>query len=202
MGNKIAGNGVQLGDSVTATQNFTLTAVAADGTMKLARGNAGATTQDVMTVDTSGRAAFPQGMGAVPATQSMVVVAIANGFGSTNTAVRRWTNIVTNQGSDITYADSATLGGQFTINTAGVYAISVADQYSAANLATGITLNQTSVTAVSANQLVIVSSTAANLVYQCGVTMYFPAGSVIRAVGNGISGTNTVYAYFSATRVA
>jgi hypothetical protein len=45
----------QLGLSNTATNNFTLTAEAADGTLKLARGNAGATTQDVLTVDASGR---------------------------------------------------------------------------------------------------------------------------------------------------
>ena len=44
----------QLGLSSTATQNFTLTAEAADGTLKLARGNAGATTQDILTVDASG----------------------------------------------------------------------------------------------------------------------------------------------------
>lgn len=40
----------QLGDSGTATNNFTLTAEAVDGTMKLARGNIGATTQDLITV--------------------------------------------------------------------------------------------------------------------------------------------------------
>jgi hypothetical protein len=46
---------IQLGDSATATQNFTLTVPAApDGTLKLARGNAGATTQDILTVDAAG----------------------------------------------------------------------------------------------------------------------------------------------------
>ena len=50
---------VQLGDSATATQNFTLTSAAADGTMKLSRGNAGATTQDIMTVNAAGQVAFP-----------------------------------------------------------------------------------------------------------------------------------------------
>ena len=45
----------QLGTSGTATQNFTLTAEAANGTMKLARGNAGATTQDILTVDAAGK---------------------------------------------------------------------------------------------------------------------------------------------------
>lgn len=51
---------VQLGDSVTATQNFTITSEASDGTMKIARGNKGATTQDVMTVDAAGKVSFPQ----------------------------------------------------------------------------------------------------------------------------------------------
>jgi hypothetical protein len=44
----------QLGLSVTPANNFTLDASADNGTMKLARGNAGATTQDIMTVDANG----------------------------------------------------------------------------------------------------------------------------------------------------
>lgn len=51
---------VQLGDSATAANNFMLTAEANDGTLKLARGNQGATTQDVMTVDAAGKVSFPQ----------------------------------------------------------------------------------------------------------------------------------------------
>jgi hypothetical protein len=50
---------LQLGDSATATNNFTLTSAAADGTMKLSRGNAGATTQDILTIDAAGRVAMP-----------------------------------------------------------------------------------------------------------------------------------------------
>ena len=50
----------QLGLSVTPGNNFTLDASADNGTMKLARGNAGATTQDIMTVDAAGKVAFPQ----------------------------------------------------------------------------------------------------------------------------------------------
>lgn len=50
----------QLGTSGTAAQNFTLTAEAADGTMKLARGNAGATSQDILTVDATGKVSVPQ----------------------------------------------------------------------------------------------------------------------------------------------
>ena len=49
----------QLGLSVTPANNFTLDASADNGTMKLARGNAGATTQDIMTVDAAGNVGFP-----------------------------------------------------------------------------------------------------------------------------------------------
>jgi hypothetical protein len=45
---------VQLGDSVTASQNFVLASAAANGTMKLSRGNYGSTTQDIFTVPASG----------------------------------------------------------------------------------------------------------------------------------------------------
>lgn len=48
----------QLGLSVTPANNFTLDASADNGTMKLARGNAGATTQDIMTVDAAGGVAI------------------------------------------------------------------------------------------------------------------------------------------------
>lgn len=50
----------QLGISSTPSNNFTLDASAQDGSLKLSRGNAGATTQDVMTVDASGVVRQPQ----------------------------------------------------------------------------------------------------------------------------------------------
>jgi hypothetical protein len=65
-----------------------------------------------------------------------------NGFGSTNTMIRRFTNTTINTGTDITYADSATLGATFTINTAGVYAISYSDSF-AASADMGLSLNST-----------------------------------------------------------
>jgi hypothetical protein len=46
-------NELQLGDSATATNNFVLR-TNVDGTMTLARGNVGATTQDIFTVNTNG----------------------------------------------------------------------------------------------------------------------------------------------------
>lgn len=59
MAGTIKSNVVQLGDSATATQNFVLQ-TNVNGTATLARGNVGATTQDILTVDSSGKPQFPQ----------------------------------------------------------------------------------------------------------------------------------------------
>ena len=63
---------LQLGDSLTATNNFVLK-TNADGTAKLSRGNVGATTQDILTVDAAGKVTSeqvytPAGTGAVATT--------------------------------------------------------------------------------------------------------------------------------------
>lgn len=52
----------QLGLSNTAANNFTLDASADNGTMKLVRGNSGAGTQDILTVDASGNVNAPVGL--------------------------------------------------------------------------------------------------------------------------------------------
>ena len=51
---KVKGDSIQIGDNGTATQNCTLTANG-DGTFTLARGNLGAATQDLLTIDASGK---------------------------------------------------------------------------------------------------------------------------------------------------
>src|SRR6185369_11180948 len=61
--NRVPPSRTQIGVSGTATQNFTLTAEAANGSMKLARGNVGATTQDILTVDADGRMAHGVALG-------------------------------------------------------------------------------------------------------------------------------------------
>lgn len=70
-------NAVQLGDSTTATQNLTIR-TNVDGTFTLARGNVGATTQDVLTIDANGRIAQPQTVVAFSAYQS-TLQSIPNG---------------------------------------------------------------------------------------------------------------------------
>lgn len=50
-------NQVQVGQSGTASQNFTIS-TNNDGTAKIARGNAGATTQDIISIDATGKIAI------------------------------------------------------------------------------------------------------------------------------------------------
>jgi len=82
----IKSNAVQIGQSPTATQNFTLAVPSSpDGTIKLARGNAGATTQDVMNVSNAGVVSFPQGLGNISnstaiSTGSTTARSLANRF--------------------------------------------------------------------------------------------------------------------------
>lgn len=201
MAGTIKANAIQLGDSVTATQNFVLL-TNVDGTAKLARGNQGSTTQDLLTVAADGNVNLTK-----TTAQSMVRVNTSNGYGSTNTCIIRYTNIVTNQGSDITYADSATLGGSFTINTPGVYAVSGQVTFAPANSSFGISLNSSQLTTsiasiTTADRLcfTVAASTSGRLaVSSC---LYLPSGSVIRAHADATALVGVAEAQFTITRVA
>ncbi|CAB4134849.1 hypothetical protein UFOVP275_24 [uncultured Caudovirales phage] len=138
--------------------------------------------------------------------QSMVRVNTSNGYGSTNTVVRRFSNVVTNQGSDITYADSATLGATFTVNTNGVYSLSYSENYGG----TGqfcITVNGTQFT-VGPNSINANDRAASGATSTAGVsgtvanTMYLAAGSVVRASGDGSGAGTNGSTQFTITRVA
>lgn len=128
-------------------------------------------------------------------TQSMVRMDTANGNGSTNTAIRRFTTATTNQGTDITYADSAANGATFTINTNGVYAISYSDSFSASDYM-GISLNSAQLT-TSVNTITAATCLASlwlstgNLNGCVAWAGYLPAGSVIRAHTNNTPGNGT-----------
>lgn len=132
---------------------------------------------------------------------SMIILTGNSGYGSTNAAVRRWTT-PTIQGTDITYADSATLGGSLTINTSGVYAMTYNDQLNALNAGLAITINQTTFSAASPNQPVTSSTMGAGLTSVLGVTMYLAAGSVVRAIGTSPAGATPQYTAFVITRIS
>lgn len=56
-----------------------------------------------------------------------VTVRAGNGHGSANTCIRRFATMQRQQGTAVTYADSATLGSSFTINETGFYSIYYVD---------------------------------------------------------------------------
>lgn len=141
--------------------------------------------------------------GALP---SMVRLHTANGYGSTNTSIRRFTTTVLNRGTDITYADSATLGATFTINVDGVYAITYSDSFSAATNM-GLSLNSSQLTTspgsiTAADQLVTADSAGVNFNCSTPWTGHLVAGSVIRAHTFGTSSGGAVPAKFTIVRVA
>lgn len=143
-------------------------------------------------------------VGALP---SMVRLNTANGYGSTNTMIRRFTNTVTNQGSDITYADSATLGASFTINTNGVYAITYCGGPNSANGQTGVSLNSTQLTtAISgiavSDRLCVDQAYIATANTACGWTGYLAAGSIVRAHDDAVASGVAAQYLFTITRVA
>ena len=136
--------------------------------------------------------------------QSMVRLNTANGYGSTNTKIRRFSNVVVNQGSDITYSDSPTLGASFTINKSGVYAISYSDNCSGLYLI-GVSLNTTqpatSVWLIPAAEILTLDSNTTGVVSGCSTQVYLPAGSVIRPHTDGVASSGTLQ-FFTITRVA
>ena len=130
------------------------------------------------------------------ATVSEVRLHTANGNGSTNNRIRRFLTEITNTGSDITYADSATLGATFTIETDGIYAITFFDTYTSAGTA-GISLNSTQLTTAiesitAADRLTVTSSTTAGFPCACSWTGSLSDGDVVRAhtQGDAASGAN------------
>jgi hypothetical protein len=165
-------------------------------------GTAGVTTPAASVVGATTLGSIPT----VIAVPSMVRLHTGNGYGSTNNKIHRYLTTVTNQGSDITYADSATLGATFTINTNGVYAITKVFSGSV-DSNSGISLNSSelstdisSLTNV-ADRLVINRSS----VFACTMawTGYLSATSMIRSHGDGATDSGSANrSVFTIVRVA
>jgi hypothetical protein len=137
---------------------------------------------------------------------SMVRVSGGNGYGSTNTAIFRFTTVNASQGADITYASSATLGDSFTINTAGVYAMTCVAGFTGIAWA-GISLDSIQlstatpfITAVS--RLAAAYSSTAGGAACVAATVFLPAGSVVRGHGEVNGPPMSGVSQFTITRVA
>ena len=138
---------------------------------------------------------------------SMVRLNTANVYGSTNTSIRRFTTAVNNQGADITYADSATNGGSFTINTPGIYSISYTDQFNTSGIM-GISLNSNQLTSsilsiTAVNILASNTTQAVNVSGNASWSGFLNAGDVVRAHNAGVpSGTNVNACQFTIVRIS
>lgn len=162
------------------------------------------------------KASSPVGFGLVTGTDSGLMKATSslglmryntsNGYGSTNTAIRRFSTLVSNT-SSVTYADTAANGTSFTITESGIYAITYADSFSAAALfglsrnSTQLNVNVANITA--SDRLVVAHTSAANLISSVSWSGYLSSGDVIRPHADATtSGTTTIQCTFTIQRIA
>ncbi len=130
-----------------------------------------------------------------------------NGYGSTNNKIRRFTNVVNNVGPDITYADSATLGATFTINTDGVYSVSTSGNFDGGNTL-GLSINSTqltsSINAIDIGDVLAIGQTAgASLSTTISAVFYAASGAVVRVHNSGaVNGAGAQTHQFTIARVA
>lgn len=119
---------------------------------------------------------------------SQVRVSTANGYGSTATKIKRYSTVIENTGSDITYADSATNGASWTINVSGRYSISVTAS-AAATSYYGISRNSnqltTSVQSITDSHILNIAKTIGGDHDSVSWVGYLTAGDVIRAHTEG-----------------
>ena len=123
---------------------------------------------------------------------SRVWVFGGNGFGSVSTNIRRFSTTQVNTGSDITYADSSTLGGTFTINTTGVYTMTYGEASTIGAYSFGVTNNANStdvttnvVSLTKPTVLTLQSNSVASDPMSLCVAHYLTAGDVITAQVDG-----------------
>jgi hypothetical protein len=139
-----------------------------------------------------------------PCLDSEVSVDTGNAYGSTGVKIRRFANVDTNVGSDITYVDSATDGASFTINTNGVYAISYYDGSVNDNLAISLNASTTtSATSLSGTNRLCLASIV-NQAQGCSVIVILAIGDVVRAhrmTGGSSYSDSDIAARFIITKV-
>lgn len=138
-------------------------------------------------------------LGGLPVTNGYIRLRTANGHGSTNTCIRRFTTTVSSIGNAITFADSASLGSTFTINEKGIYAVTYTGESRAAgNAPMGLSLNSaqltTSIASITdADRLALFDTSAGTFRGHVSWTGYLDVGDVIRAHTAGtMDATTTV----------
>ncbi len=119
--------------------------------------------------------------------RSEIALDTANGFGSSSTVIRRFTNVRKSSGADLFYNDSPTLGGSVTVLTDGVYSMTHREIESAAAPEFSIMVNNTVPTTNPSSQTYTYAQgvRAQACAYSgggtnsCAVTCFLLAGDVI-----------------------
>lgn len=147
------------------------------------------------------------GNAAITAPDGHVIVDTGNGHGGTNTKIRRFTNTRLNQGSSITYADSAGNGGSFTINEDGVYAVTYCEENDAGVTQIGISVNGSALT-TDINSITYAQGKRAVVEIGSGSfgtvswTGRLAASDIVRAHTDGAPGASTDNTIFSICQVS
>jgi hypothetical protein len=140
--------------------------------------------------------------------RSEVSLANGNGHGSTNTKIRRFSTILKNEGTAITYSDSATAGASFTINEDGVYSVSYTDTRASGTATFGVSVNSNQLTTnisapiTSANIVCIGDVFVAGFFGTATATLSLSAGDVIRPHTEGNVDSTSALNKFRITKVS
>ena len=193
---------------VYAVYNGTIVGIVASLSSTLPTGFTRYKKVGVFTTDASSLIYESQGLKSeiIPEPSSLVKLDTGNGHGSTNTCIRRFTNVRENWGVDITYSDSATLGGSFLINTDGIYDITYVDSFGSTASPYGISADSATLsTGISTIAVATVLSRSTCNVAQnydaCSYSGFLAAGTIIRAhTGGDINATSQVRVHFSISK--
>jgi hypothetical protein len=131
--------------------------------------------------------------------RSHVYVTGGTGFGSTNTVIRRLTDIEINVGKAITYRPSVISGDSFTINEDGLYFVGYSDFYDSTDAAwyLGVSKNSNQLTtralSLTAPSRVGISLNAHSGSNTITAVLYLNAGDILRPHGDTVlaSGSNS-----------
>ena len=135
---------------------------------------------------------------------SSVTLTVGNGFGTTNTKIRRFTtsSVV---GTNLTYTSSATNGDSITINKAGLYSIVYGDNWAGGINEFGVSLNSTqlntSIRDITAASRLIFTSSEASVPNTITVISRLAVNDVIRPHASGNFTDIFPYNFFIVTEI-
>lgn len=139
-----------------------------------------------------------------------IIITNGNGHGSTNTMIRRFSNVQTNTADTaMTLTQSATDGDSITINVTGLYAMTYTDRRTAAALTEfGISNNSnlltTSIAAVGNDSFRLISASSsggAGAYSNCSTTRFLVVGDIVRAHTDGLADDTDTQVCFTIVRV-